>query len=116
MMMLSAAETQSMIRDLGGETLTYKVAGVPISNVSSGVVSVAYQNFSLDGVWTQYETKEVDGTVVKPNDARVTMSAYDVTFAPTLNDKIVRGSHVWNIVRIAQQPNDHFIDFQVRRP
>ena len=114
-MVLSAAETQSMIRDLGGETLKYKLAGTATSNVNTGIVSTPYQDFSLNGLWTQYERREIDGTVVRPNDAKIVMSAYDVTFVPTLNDKIERGSAVWNIVRVAQMPNDPFVEFQVRR-
>ena len=115
-MMLSAAETQSMIQDLGGETLTYKLASTPTASVSTGAVSVVYQEFSIVGLWSQYEAKEVDGLVIRPNDARVTMSTYDIEFSPTLNDKIERGGHIWNVVRIAQQPNDPFVDIQVRRP
>jgi len=38
-----------------------------------------------------------------------------VTFVPTLNDKIERGSTVWNVVRVKSVPNDPFVEFQVRR-
>lgn len=115
-MLLSAAETQSMILDLGGETLTYRLAGVPSANATSGAVSIAYTNYSLDGVWVQYDKSEVDNSAVRPNDARVVMNANDFSFTPTLNDKILRGSEVWNVVRVSIQPNDPFAEFQVRRP
>jgi hypothetical protein len=115
-MMLSAAETQSMIRDLGGETLVYKWIGSPSHDVASGEVVNPSLNYSIDGVWAQYEKSEVDNAGVRPNDARVVMSAFDFSFTPTLNDKILRGSEVWNVLRVVNQPNDPFIEFQLRRP
>ncbi len=115
-MMLSAAETQSMIRDLGGETLVYKRISSPAHDVSTGEVITPYLNYAIDGVWAQYEKSEVDNAAVRPNDARVVMSAFDFSFTPTLTDKVLRGSEVWNVIRISNQPNDPFIEFQLRRP
>lgn len=114
-MLLSAAEVLAMVTDLGGEALTYKSVGTPGYNVTTGAPIKPSASYAFTGVWTEYQREEVDGTAIRPEDAHIVTGAEDFPVTPTLNDQIVRGSEVWSIVRISNQPNDPFLDFQVRR-
>lgn len=115
-MLLSSAEVLAMVTDLGGEALVYKSVGTPTYNATTGAVTTPSANYAFTGVWTEYQREEVDGSIIRPEDAHLVTGSEAFPVTPTLNDQILRGSEVWCIVRISNQPNDPFLDFQVRRP
>ena len=104
-----------MVRDLGGEALVYKAVGIPIYDAATGAANTPTAKYAFEGVWTEYQREEVDGTIIRPEDAHIVTGAEGFPVSPTLNDQILRGTEVWSIVRISNQPNDPFVDFQVRR-
>lgn len=114
-MLLSPAEVLAMVMDLGGEALVYKSVGTPTYNATTGAVTTPSANYAFTGVWTEYQREEVDGSIIRPEDAHLVTGSEAFPVTPTLNDQILRGSEVWSIVRISNQPNDPFLDFQVRR-
>lgn len=104
-----------MVMDLGGEALVYKSVGTPTYTTSTGAVTTPSSNYAFNGVWTEYRREEVDGTMIRPQDAHVVTGAEAFPVTPNLNGQIIRGAEVWSVIRISNQPNDPFIDFQVRR-
>lgn len=104
-----------MVTDLGGESLVYKSVGIPGYDVTTGAPIQPSATYAFTGVWTEYMRQEVDGTIIRPSDAHIVTGSEAFPVTPTLNDQILRGSEVWSIVRISNQPNDPFLDFQVRR-
>ncbi len=104
-----------MILDLGGEPLVYQSIQDPVHDVASGAVRTPSRKYAFNGVWSQYMLSEVDNLAIMPEDAHVVAGAEAFPCVPTANDKILRGTEVWAVVRISPVPGDPFLDFQVRR-
>ena len=104
-----------MLKALGGESVVYRMVGRPGYDVSSGDVSTPNLRYAVDVLWTQYERNEIDGQVIIPGDAHVVVAAENFPCVPTVNDQVLRGNEVWAVQGIMNQPNDPFLDLQLRR-
>lgn len=69
----------------------------------------------VKGVFTHYEEKYIDGTVIQRGDQKVLISAIGVTFPPNLTGYVKRGADKWNIVKIEPlTPGDLNIIFKIQ--
>lgn len=70
------------------------------------------------GVFTSYEQKFIDGTIIRQGDQKVLFSPIGLTVAPDLVGYIQRGAEKWNVVVIEIiNPGDTVLIYkaQVRR-
>ena len=116
MALISSAETLGMLNALGGESVVYVSVGKPVYDTATGTMSLPKKKkYQITGVWTEYMREEIDGVNIRPEDAHFVTGAEDFPCTPTLNDQIQQGTAIWNVIRISNQPNDPFLDLQVRR-
>ena len=115
MALISSAEALGMLEALGGESVIYKTVGTPSHDITTGVVTTPNLRYNIDVLWTQYERSEVDGQVIISGDAHVVADAETFPCVPTVNDQVLRGSELWAVKGIMNQPTDPFVDLQLRR-
>ncbi len=52
------------------------------------------------GYSAQYKKGQVDGDLVKLEDQKFYLTTKDITFIPTINDRIIDGSNNWSILSV----------------
>lgn len=98
------------------ESLTYRAAGVPSYNATTGAPSVGTTDHAVRGTFVRYRRDEIDGDAIRREDQKCLIGATSLPVTPTLNDTIVRGSETWAVVGIAIDPAGALWTLQVRRP
>lgn len=87
------------------ENVTYQNAGVPTYDPATGTTNRAEASFTVLGVFVEFQTKDIDGEVVKPKDKQFLFAAKPVSFVPTVNDRIVQADGTsWEVFMLKDDP------------
>lgn len=97
---------------------TYTSVSTPSYNATTGAIAAA--STALPGVpivFTSYDTREIDGETIRPEDQKAIIATLDLAATPTKNDTITKADGtVWSVVDIKTDPAGAAWVLQVRRP
>ena len=82
-----------------GSDVTLRTVTTGAYNTSTGAIAESTSDLALKGVFTEVNAREVNG-LVEADDRKCTISAADVTNAPTTFDRIISGGVDYQIIRI----------------
>lgn len=78
-------------------TLSVETAGT--YDPATGVISVATTTtYPVDGLVVEYESKDIDGSLIKLGDKKILMTASDTTPEPTSDYTLTMSSIDWAVI------------------
>ena len=100
------------IKVLGGD-ITYRRVTTGIYNPTTGSMSEVKTDVSIKGVVSNVTRSEVTD-LVSSQDKRLTISAGDLTFAPTTKDRVVISNVEFKIIQvITNEQNNTAVSFDL---
>jgi hypothetical protein len=92
-----AAEVDGIISQFLPVTITRQTVGA--YNTATGAAAVTTSVQTGSGAVSNYELKDIDGTLVKQGDKKLLLSAVGIT-APVVDDTVTANSVVYTITKI----------------
>lgn len=109
-----AKSAKRLIDRFGGDLDIVATSIVPNPEGWKPGTSTPYET-ALKGVFTKYEEKYIDGTVIQRGDQKVLIAAQGVTMPPNLTGFLKRGTEKWTIVKIEPLcPGDTNIIYKIQ--
>lgn len=98
------------------ESVTYSTKAQTVFSPTTGQVTRPASNYGVSMVFAQYNKREIDGEMIKPEDMKGLLPAKDLGFSPQIGDTITRGSAVWSVRDIGIDPAQSLYILQLRKP
>lgn len=99
-------------------TLRHRTLAAAASDTPWEPGAATVTDTTVDGVFLNYNRKDVDGDVIKQGDQYVYIAAKNLSSVPSIDDLLIRDTEVWKIVNIEElRPNSQRILYtaQVRQ-
>ena len=108
MSQLSKAARKVTSKVLGkfGCNITFKKIVPGTYNVSLGSITETIETETIKGILQDVNQRETNA-LIKDNDKLLIIAASDLSFVPTVSDKVVVASIVYQIIRIYTDENDN---------
>ena len=97
--------SSKVLGKFGGD-VTFKNISSGIYNADLGTVSETITSVTIKGILQNVNQRE-QNDLIKENDKLLTVAAADLSFVPTVSDKVVVASIVYQIIRIYTDENDN---------
>ena len=89
---------KKVLKAVGGDVTIRKVTGSAY-NTSTGTVGETTADTTIKGFVEGVIARQVDD-LVKATDKRLTIAASDLDYTPTVSDRVVISSNVYQIIRV----------------
>lgn len=81
---------------------------------NSGTVTPNQTTYTLQGVLSKFDIKEVDNKIVLTTDVKLLIAGLDLPVDPRENDQVTANGRQWKVVRVMGVPGDSFWKIQIR--
>lgn len=100
------------------QSCSYWATGTPSYNAPTGAVTRSETEYTgVKAVFVNFSRREIDGTVIRPEDQKCLIAANDLSVTPTVNDRIIDAASVsWEVVNIRKDSAGALWTLRVRRP
>ncbi len=102
----------------GQKTVTYVSVTAAAFNATTGAVSRTQTTHAgVKAVFDQYDRREIDLDVIRPEDQKVLIAKLNLTPTPRLNDRLTESDGTtWEVIGVKTDPLNAHWELQVRRP
>ena len=108
-----AATTRRQIKDKG-RPITLRLVEAAFDPASGESVPVTTDSDAF-GLFTEFEERQFDGSVVRAGDKLLLIAAEGLNAAPTPDYKVIDGTEVWNVEHVsAVQPGPTAVLYKLR--
>lgn len=98
------------------ESVMYSTKAQTVFNPTTGQVTRPASSYGVSMVFAQYNNREIDGEMIKPEDMKGLLPAKDLGFEPQIGDTITRNGSVFSVIRIGVDLAQSRYILQLRKP
>lgn len=98
------------------ESVTYSTKAQTVFSPTTGQVTRPSSSYGVSMFFAQYNKREIDGEMIKPEDMKGLLPSKDLGFSPQIGDTINRNGNVFSIIRMGIDPAQSLYILQLRKP
>ena len=95
-----AANALSAIQDAGAAVVVTRTTEGALDPATGTTAAATVTTATGYGVQTQYNARDIDGTIIKRGDMRLLIASSGLTIEPDVGDTATIDSVVWNVVNV----------------